>query len=301
MKTKNHLRRLNCLLVEDEQHDIDTIVRFIENHERLHHVATTIRMNEFSKIISSNKIDIIFLDNKLGEAPHQRNQGLDFLDTLINLTRPNPIPYIISISQFPDDYQKALDLNVWSVISKPIKEENFRIKVGRVIDVIDDKDEIERLRNNVPQNHFAPHGKIAIKEKGMDQRYTYVELSKVVYIESVASNHEVKIHLSELHEGSNIILTTNSNFTTLDGFMSGKINNSNSLSEKQLQYFGRINKSCVINLCYINGIEANSINLKDVEKPLNFMNKKYRENIMNKYKEVFSLKAPTKPPANSPN
>jgi two-component system, LytTR family, response regulator len=292
MKSKNHLRKLNCLLVEDEQHDIDTIVRFITNHERLHHIGTTIVMSEFSKMISSNKIDIIFLDNKLGDAPHLRNAGLDFLDTLINLTAPNPIPYIISISQYPEDYKKALELNVWSVISKPMSEENFITKVGRVIEIIDDKDEIERLRTNIPRKSFVPYGKIPVKLKGTNQKQKFVDLSNIIYLESVSGTHELKIHLSEPLEGSNIVLTTNSNFTTLEGFLEGKINDGNSLSPKQLQYFGRINKSCIINLCYIDGIEANTINLREIEKPLSFINNDYRKKIMLKYKEVFSQNLP---------
>jgi DNA-binding LytR/AlgR family response regulator len=286
MKSKNHSRKLNCLLVEDEQHDIDTIIGFIDNHERLHHIGTTIDMGEFSKMIRTNKIDIIFLDNKLGDAPHLRNAGLDFLNTLINLTAPNPIPYIISISQYPEDYQKALELNVWSVISKPMSEENFNTKVGRVIEIIDDKDEIEKLKGNTNRNSSTPTGRIAIKEKGTSQKFKFIELNNIVYIESISGTHELKIHLAEPHGGC--ILTTNANFATLDEFLNGKIKEMKPLTNEQVKYFGRINKSCIINLCYIDGIEANAINMKDIEKTFNFINTEYRNNIMNKYKEIFS-------------
>lgn len=286
MKNKPHSRQLKCLLIEDEQRDINIISQYIENHDRLQYVGTTIDITEFSKIIRSNKIDIIFLDNELGKAPHQRNQGLEFLDTLINLTHPNPIPYIISISQYPEDYQKALELNVWSVISKPIEEENFKIKVGRVIEVIDDKDEIKRLKEGTKKSNLMPFGRIAIKEKGTNQKHRFIELSNIVYIESIPSTHEVIIYLSEPHGDS--ILTTNANFATLEGFLAGRINDNRQLTSKQTQFFGRIKKSCIVNLCYIDAIEGNVINLKGIDKPLSIINSEYREGIRSKQREVLS-------------
>jgi DNA-binding LytR/AlgR family response regulator len=284
MKNKTQLRTLNCLLVEDEQHDIDTIVRFIENHERLHHVATTTKMNEFSRITSFNEIDIIFLDNKLGEAPHQRNQGLDYLDTLITYKSPSQIPYIISISQFPEDYQKALDLNVWSVISKPFNEENFRTKVGRVIEIIDDKDEIKRLKEITDKGGLIPSGRILVKEKGTNQKCKAIDLNNIAYIESGPNAHDIIIHLAEPHGDS--ILTTDTNFATLEGFLAGRINDEKQLTPKQLKYFGRIKKNCIINLYHIDSTEGNMIYLKNIEKPFAIVNSQYKDEISKRIREI---------------
>ncbi len=289
MKTNTNFRPLKCLLVEDEQNDIDIISQYIDNHERLEYVGATIDIIDFSRIVGSEKIDIIFLDNELGRAPHQRNQGLAFFETLINLTKinpTNPLPYVISISQYSEDYQKAIDLNVWGVISKPILEENFKTKVNRVIGIIDDKEEIKRYQENSKKNQFAPLGRIAIKEKGISKIYKFIDLSNIVYIESVPNNHEVKIHLSE--PSGEFILTTNTLFTTLDGFLLGIINENKNLSAKQLQFFGKIKKNCVINLCYINNVEADTINLKNIDKPLSFGGTEFRKTIMAKFKEIFS-------------
>jgi DNA-binding LytR/AlgR family response regulator len=159
-------------------------------------------------------------------------------------------PHIISISQYPEfDALKALELGVWDVIPKPFSEDTFIKRIKRAIDYIDMKDDFSLLQKESDERnqHSVPTGKIEIKLKGTNQKTHYADLKNIIYIE--ADGHDIKIHLNE--PKNTIVETTNTNFATLNEFLSGIINKKHLLKAEQLRFFSKIHKSYIINVCYM--------------------------------------------------
>ena len=64
---------LNCLIIDDEQHAIDILTVYINKTLSLHLVASTTDSVQGLQIISSQKIDLIFLDIQMPDF-----SGIDF-------------------------------------------------------------------------------------------------------------------------------------------------------------------------------------------------------------------------------
>lgn len=287
---KNRPRKLKCLLVEDEARDIERYSQYIKNHERLEYIDSTIDLVEFSKIIGSQKIDILFLDNELGKGIETlRNQGHAFLGMLYSFKQLIPIlPNVICISQYPGDIQNGHDLDVWDVIAKPFTEETFQKRVKSLIESIDMKESLAMLlndNNTSGKKPLAPIGKIIIKSKGTNQIKQSVDLSNIIYIQSVGE-HDINVHLDD---GKNkIIETTNTNFATIADFLLGKIKFNPIMKKENLRFFSKIERGCIINICYITEWEANDkVTLKNVTKPLKFGNGDLRRQTMDLWSKIY--------------
>ena len=58
---------INCIIVDDEQHAIDILVHYVKQTPYLNLVDTTTSPIEALQIVSSKKVDLIFLDIQMPE------------------------------------------------------------------------------------------------------------------------------------------------------------------------------------------------------------------------------------------
>jgi DNA-binding LytR/AlgR family response regulator len=279
MKITNK-RKLKCFLIEDSVKDIDQISGHIKNHPRLEYLGTSINLPEVSKILSSTKIDILFLDNELGTGLQTlRNGGFEFFEILKN-TNPGLIPHVVVVSKYYEiDTQKGMSLGAWDVIAKPFGEDTFNERIQRVIDDIDIKEQLAFFVENESKGmKNVPVGKITIPAIGTNQVQHLIDLSEIVYIE--ANAQIIKIHLADA--GKRVIETWNTTFT-LKSFLN------EILSPVQLAFFSQIQRSFIVNVCYISEVEANDkLYLKGITEPIPIGNGLYKENTLNKWKALFS-------------
>ncbi len=151
---------INCIIVDDEPLARRGIEKYANEIDFLSIVAICKNTEEAQKVLSNNKIDLIFLDV---EMPGM--SGIDFLKTL-----QNP-PLVKLITAYPHFAIDGYSLDVLDYLLKPFAFERFKKAVDKAQ---------ERLRSKSDNKETADH--IFIKT---DYKFEKVLLSEILYIEGM--------------------------------------------------------------------------------------------------------------------
>lgn len=118
------MKKLNCIIVDDEPLAIEGIELYVNDYEQLNLVGTfnnAISANEF---IQNNSVDLIFLDIEMPKL-----SGLDFLKTT------NTDAFVILTTAYPQFALEAFELNVVDYLVKPIGPNRFMKAINKINDL----------------------------------------------------------------------------------------------------------------------------------------------------------------------
>jgi len=116
---------ISCIIVDDEPLAREGLERLVREAGFLDMVANCSSAMEANRILSAEKIDLMFLDIQM-----PRMRGTDFLRTL------EVQPKVIITSAYTDFALEGFELNVLDYLLKPITPERFLKAVNRAREVI---------------------------------------------------------------------------------------------------------------------------------------------------------------------
>lgn len=219
---------INCIVVDDEQHAIDILVHYIQQTPWLNLVATTTNSIEALQIVSTNKIDLAFLDIQMPELT-----GIDFIKAVNGKVK------VILTTAYTEFAVESYDLDVVDYLLKPIPFPRFLTAVQKVSRESEKEDaatastEIETIEGDYIFVKTESKGKLL-----------KINLDDIDYIEGMKN-------YVAIHSGQQKTLV----YTSMKDM-------EERLSKKE---FIRVHKSFIIPINRITGIEGNIVRLKNVK------------------------------------
>jgi DNA-binding LytR/AlgR family response regulator len=119
---------IRCMIVDDEPLAREGMERLVKEAGIFNLVATCSNAMEANKILSADKIDLLFLDIQM---PGMR--GIDLLKTL------QVKPLVIITTAYPNFALEGFELNVLDYLVKPITTERFLKSVNRAKDLLESR------------------------------------------------------------------------------------------------------------------------------------------------------------------
>src|SRR6201995_5418046 len=116
---------IQCIIVDDEPLAREGLERLVKEAGFLELVASCSSAMEANRVLSSEKIDRMFLDIQM-----PRMRGTDFLRSL------EVKPEVIITSAYPEYAIEGFELNVLDYLLKPITPERFLKAVNRAREVL---------------------------------------------------------------------------------------------------------------------------------------------------------------------
>ncbi len=105
---------MNCIIIEDQLPAQRILKKYIEDSANLNLVATYSNALQAMQFLTSQSIDVIFLDIHLPKL-----SGIDFLKSITNK------PQVILTTAFPDYALESYDLDVVDYLLKPFSFQRF--------------------------------------------------------------------------------------------------------------------------------------------------------------------------------
>lgn len=163
------MRKLNAIIVEDEQENQDLLTDFIETRDDLEIKDYAKDAKEALSKLKKNKYDIVFLDIFLPDR-----SGISVIEEV-----ENP-PYIIFTTAYQEHAVRAFELGAVDYLVKPLAIERFNMAVDRAIHFF------KLYNENMP--HIEEVG-LSVHEK---EQYFVVPYDQIVYLS--AHNKYTVIH-----------------------------------------------------------------------------------------------------------
>lgn len=179
------MRKINCLVVEDEPLAAEIIQGYIAEIPSLHCLGIATDAIYAMEILQREKVDVIFLDIHLPKI-----KGLDFIKTL------NHPPKIILTTAYREYALDGYELNVVDYLLKPVSFNRFMQAINK----------LSLFYVEVGAKEESPPAKTYIfininkKKVKLDfNKIVYVESRKeYVYIVTREQNYLIKMSLNEL-------------------------------------------------------------------------------------------------------
>jgi DNA-binding LytR/AlgR family response regulator len=115
--------QLNCLIVDDEPLSQDVIIDFVNDCPELKLSGICKNAIEAGKIISDEKIDVLFLDINMPKL-----SGLGFVKSL------KEPPLVVFITAYPEFAVEGFEVDAVDYLLKPVSFERFRTSVNRILE-----------------------------------------------------------------------------------------------------------------------------------------------------------------------
>jgi DNA-binding LytR/AlgR family response regulator len=133
------LTKINCIIIDDEPLAQKGMEAFVSEIPFLHLAHTCDSAMHALEVISSQNIELMFLDIRMPKM-----SGLDFLK---NVARP---PLTIITTAYPDFALSSFELNVLDYLVKPIAFERFVKSVTKAKEYLEllAKNDIDKNKNN---------------------------------------------------------------------------------------------------------------------------------------------------------
>lgn len=179
------MRKINCLIVEDEPLAAEIIQGYIAEIPSLHFLGIATDAIYAMEILQREKVDVIFLDIHLPKI-----KGLDFIKTL------NHPPKIILTTAYREYALDGYELNVVDYLLKPISFNRFMQAVNK----------LTHLYVEVGAKEDAPLAKSYIFVN-INKKKVKIDFNKIIYVESRKEyvyivtkdqNYLIKMSLNEL-------------------------------------------------------------------------------------------------------
>lgn len=215
-----------CVVIDDEQHAVDAMARYIENMPNLVLASTfTSSLSALQAIHTEDELDFIFLDIEMPEI-----SGLELAESLRSKTR-----FLIFTTSHSKHALAAFDLQANQYLLKPISFAKFALIVDSLLKgIIPKAAEVSKI----------PEKRLKFVKADHKNSYHYIDPSEIIFIQ--AAKNYVHIHT----EKGNIM--THMGLSHIEAALSASD-------------FIRINKSYIIAKNAIRKIEGNLIRLKNGE------------------------------------
>lgn len=215
---------INCIIVDDEQHAIDILENYVGQTPTLHLAGTAANPIEALQLISSQKIDLVFLDIHMPEL-----SGIDFIKAI------NGKAKVILTTAYSEFALESYELDVVDYLLKPIRFPRFLQAVQKVIAELNEHTS-HQLSHQTEDDYIF----VKTESKG---KLLKINLNDVDYIEGM------KNYVAIFCNGQKILVYAS--MKELE----------ERLPQKQ---FIRVHKSFIIPVTKISGIEGNVLRLKNV-------------------------------------
>ncbi len=246
----NNIKKLNCIIVDDEPIALEILESYIAQNEHLNLVKKCVHAIEASESIKIEKPDLVFLDINMPEV-----SGLDLAKSI------KGGPMIVFTTAYDEYAVDAFEINAIDYLMKPISPSRFDEAVQRCIEY-----KVLRARQQdgggeetdiETENDF-----IFVKS---EQKLIKIAFSDILYVEALADY--VKIYIAE---GKRIItLQTMKNMT----------------SKLPTEKFVRVHRSFIISLAQVKSLSANEVDIGARKIPVG---KNYKDDFLSKInKNVF--------------
>jgi len=224
------MRRINCIIADDEALARDVIESHLNKIERLHLVAACSNGAEVFNVIKSHPVDLLFLDIQM---PHLT--GIELLKTL------KTPPAVIMTTAYREFALEGYELNVIDYLLKPVSLERFIKAV--------DKYELWINPGHAVHQPITPkeeNAKVFIYVKS-DKKMVKILLKDILYIEGLKDY--VKIYTTDKP-----VIT----YQTLTYF------------EEKLSadHFARVHRSYIVSLNHISAYSATRVEIGKESIPI---------------------------------
>ena len=225
------MKKVNCLIADDEQIAREIIESYVNRLEKLHLVGTCTNGAEVYNVLNRHHIDLLFLDIQMPQLT-----GIELLRTI-----KNP-PAVVFTTAYREYALEGYELNVIDYLLKPVSFERFLRAVDKYESIAGPG---SQPGGNTP---FEPvNNQEAFMYVKADKKMVKVPLKDLLYIEGVKDY--VKMHLV-----NKTIIT----YQTLTYF------------EEKLSanHFMRIHRSYIISLSHIDAYSAAHVEIGKVNIPI---------------------------------
>jgi two-component system, LytTR family, response regulator len=215
---------INCIIIDDEQHAIDILETYVGQTPSLHLAGTTTNPIEALQMVSTQKIDLVFLDIHMPEL-----SGIDFIKAINGKVK------VILTTAYSEFALESYELDVVDYLLKPIRLPRFLQAVQKAAN--------ELAEHSVP--HTSPEGNddyifVKTESKG---KLLKINLTEIDYIEGM------KNYVAIYRGGQKTLVYTS--MKELE----------ERLPRNQ---FIRVHKSFIIPVIKITGIEGHLLRLRNV-------------------------------------
>ena len=219
---------ISCIIVDDEQHAIDILVHYIGQTPQLHLVGSTTNPLEALKMVSDQKVDLVFLDIQMPEL-----SGIDFIKALGGKSK------VILTTAYSEFALEGYELDVVDYLLKPIRLPRFLQAVQKAAGLIKEAAPAAQAKEAEDDYIF-----VKTESKG---KLLKINLGEIDYIEGMKN-------YVAIHRGGQKTLVYTS-MKELEDHL-------------PRQQFMRVHKSFIVPLARITGIEGNMLSLKGVSEKI---------------------------------
>lgn len=226
---------MNCVIIDDEPLAVDVIQTYIEQLDTMHLVAVCNNPLEAVKVLSQQKVDLVFLDI---EMPHLT--GIDLVKTI------SYMPQFIFTTAYPQYALEAFNLNAVDYLVKPIPFQRFVQAVAKARE----RFELEQAKPNQISSGGIPTNTV----------------NEFIFIKSEHKNIRIEIHnITHIQGLKDYIKIYTKNDTkpvlTISSFK-------NILQKLPSEQFVRVHRSYVVNINYITALQKTNLLLSELRIPI---------------------------------
>ncbi|MFH7018833.1 LytR/AlgR family response regulator transcription factor [Flavobacterium sp. FlaQc-47] len=217
------MRKINCVVADDEELAREVIESYIAKIDYLHHVGSCSTGVQIYNILNTTTVDLLFLDIQMPEIT-----GIELLRTL-----KDP-PLVIITTAYREFAIEGYELNVLDYLLKPISFERFLKAIDKCIAVKESK-HLQATKHITSKN--SEDSFIYVRS---ENKMVRILLHDILYIEGIKEC--VKVHTKEKS-----VIT----YHTLSYF-----------EEKlSVELFIRVHRSFIIAFGHISSYSANEIEI----------------------------------------
>ena len=225
------MKKINCIIADDEPLARDVIKRHLSQLERLHIVATCANGLEAFTAIKNTQADLLFLDIQMPNLT-----GIELLRTV-----KNP-PAVILTTAYPEFALEGYELNVIDYLLKPVSFERFLKAIDKYETWVNPGGHHTIVAKPASADRIEPF--IYVKA---DKKMVKIFLKDILYLEGLKDY--IKIHTTH-----NEVVT----YQSLTYF-----------AEKlPADLFMRVHRSYIVALAHIHSFTAIEINIGDAAIPI---------------------------------
>ena len=234
---------ISCIIVDDEQHAIDVLVHFVKQTPFLELKGTSTSPLEALQMVNREKVDLVFLDVQMPDI-----SGIDFIKAINGKCK------VILTTAYSEFAAEGFELEVVDYLLKPVPFPRFLKAVQRVADAL----ETPAASNTVD---LLEDDYIFVKTEAKGKMLR-INLQDIDYIESL------KNYVAFHYNGVKTLALLS--MKDLDDRLPAR-------------HFMRVNRSFIIALRKISGVEGNMIRLRNVDADI-VLGDTYRSAFMEKMK-----------------
>lgn len=247
------MKKINCLVVDDEELARDLVENYISRLPHLNIVAKCADPFEAMQVMQEKQIDIIFLDIQMPKLT-----GIEFLKTLIHK------PLIIFTTAYKEYAIESYELDVIDYLLKPFRFERFLQAVNKASQILKKEETPMASANNATVIPATSNANKTENEKD----YILVKSEYKVF----RIFHKDILYIESMKEY--VAFYTKDQKRTLSLTSLKKLQ-----QDLPESIFMRIHKSYIANIAYIAALEGNMVHIEDKKLPIGTS---YKEGVMKK-------------------